>query len=173
MGLLLWCRRGTHRKTLLPMKTMRRARISKENSPVRKRATEEGFRSGLEYENALLLREWGVPFQYEPVSGKIHYEQPAKQRVYTPDFVLGNGVIIEVKGIFSPEDRMKHKLIKKQHPELDIRFILQNPRQKLSKGSKTTLSQWCRQNGFQCAEKKIPKSWTKEDNILKPKCKSM
>lgn len=31
---------------------------------------------------------------------------------YTPDFVLGNGVIIEAKGFFRKEEQRKHREIK-------------------------------------------------------------
>ena len=35
-------------------------------------------------------------------------------RLYKPDFVLNNGIIIEAKGWFRPRDRVKHLLIKDQ-----------------------------------------------------------
>ena len=43
-------------------------------------------------------------------------------RLYKPDFVLNNGIIIEAKGWFKARDRVKHLLIQEQYPELDIRF---------------------------------------------------
>jgi hypothetical protein len=126
-------------------------------STVRKQALKAGFRSGLEQDNAAYLRKNKVDFTYE--EDKIKYI--TKPRTYTPDFVLGNGVIIETKGRFMPSDRTKHLLIKEQHPELDIRFVFSNSKTRLSKRSKTTYGQWCDKHGFQYADKIIPLDWTK------------
>ena len=57
-------------------------------------------------------------------------------RTYTPDFVLPNGIILETKGQFISDDRRKHKLIKQQHPDLDIRFVFTNSKSKLSRGQR-------------------------------------
>jgi hypothetical protein len=118
-----------------------------------------GFRSGLEELIAADLAALGVDYEYEPKSGKIKYSKP--ESTYTPDFVLSNKVIIETKGRFTGSDRTKHLLIKKQHPEKDIRFIFQNSRAKLSKGSNTTYAEWCDKHGFKYADKCVPKGWLK------------
>lgn len=78
---------------------------------------------------------------------------------YTPDFILPNGVIIEAKGFFTPEDRGKHLLIKAQYPDLDIRFIFENSNTKINSKSKTTYGVWCEQHGFLYSNKKIPREW--------------
>lgn len=80
---------------------------------------------------------------------------------YTPDFVLPNGVFIEFKGYFWPEDRTKHLTIKKQHPTLDIRFVFDSPFNKLNKASKTTYAMWADKHGFKWAMKTIPDDWFK------------
>lgn len=92
----------------------------------------------------------------------INYEKPATQHKYTPDFVLPNGIIIEAKGIFEREDRQKHLLIKMQYPDLDIRFVFQNPKLKLYKGSKTTYADWADKNGFKYSTRQIPEAWFRE-----------
>ena len=92
----------------------------------------------------------------------ITYETPATQHKYTPDFVLSNGIIIEAKGIFEREDRQKHLLIKMQYPDLDIRFVFQNPKLKLYKGSKTTYADWAKKNGFKYSTRQIPDAWFRE-----------
>ena len=89
---------------------------------------------------------------------------PASNHTYTPDFQLPNGIIIETKGRFVASDRKKHLLVKKQHPELDIRFIFQNAKGRINKGSKTTYADWCVKNGFLYADKEIPYEWFKEPN---------
>ena len=78
---------------------------------------------------------------------------------YTPDFVLPNGILVEVKGYFTSEDRGKLLKVKKQHPHLDIRLLFGNAKNKLSKKSKTTYAMWCDKHGFPWAEKKLPDSW--------------
>lgn len=119
-----------------------------------------GFRSGLEEKIAKQLEAAGIPVVFEQYS--VKYEIPASGHVYTPDFVLPNGIIIEGKGLFEADDRKKHLLIKQQYPELDIRFVFSNPLTKLYKGSKTTYAMWCVKYGFQFAKKLIPAEWFKE-----------
>lgn len=129
------------------------------NSKARQAALRHGYRSGLEKDNAELLRKKKVKFTYEET--KIEWVDH-KVRKYTPDFILENDIIIETKGRFTAADRRKHLEIKKQHPELDIRFVFSNPRAKLSKVSKTMYFQWCKRHGFQWAAKTIPDEWIKE-----------
>jgi hypothetical protein len=116
------------------------------------------FRSGLEYEVAKQLEDEGIAYEYEQT--KVKYQR--KPSSYLIDFELPNGIIIETKGRFKSEDRAKHLLIKQQHPELDIRFVFSNSRNKLNKKSKTTYADWCDKHGFRWADKKIPKDWINE-----------
>ena len=53
-------------------------------------------------------------------------------------------------------------LVKQQHPELDIRFVFSNSRQKISKQSKTTYGMWCEKHGFLYADKTVPQEWLNE-----------
>jgi len=122
------------------------------------RGRKYGYRSGLEDRISEQLTDLSVSFKYEEF--KIKYEVH-EVRTYTPDFELPNGLIIESKGRFVAADRKKHLLVKKQHPKLDIRFVFSNSRAKISKGSKTTYAMWCEKNGFQYADKLIPKEWLK------------
>ena len=114
---------------------------------------------GLEDRIKAKLKGLKVPFKYEEF--KIKYEVN-EVRTYTPDFELPNGIIIESKGRFDTADRKKHLLVKKQHPDLDIRFVFSNSRAKISKGSKTTLGMWCDKHGYLYADKLIPEEWIKE-----------
>ena len=70
--------------------------------------------------------------------------------------------MIETKGRWTTEDRKKHLLIKDQHPELDIRFVFQNPKGKIRKGSKTTYADYCDKHGILWADKEIPNEWLLE-----------
>jgi hypothetical protein len=125
----------------------------------RRRAIQAGYRSGLEEDTAEFLRKKNVEFTYE--KEKIRWLD-MKYRTYTPDFVLANGIIIETKGRFVSTDRRKHKEIKDQYPDLDIRFVFSNSNQKLYKGAKSSYGDWCKKNGFKYADKVIPDEWLEE-----------
>ena len=129
----------------------------RKRSSKRATALKHGFRSGLEEDIDNVLKQVGVDGEYE--KHKISYTKPETNHTYTPDFRLPNGVFIETKGRFVLADRKKHILIKQQHPELDIRFVFQNARNKIRKGSKTTYGDWCTKHGFLYSEKIIPPDW--------------
>lgn len=118
------------------------------------------YRSGLEVAVAAALSIAKVPYAYEAV--KVPFTQPEKARRYTPDLLLHNGVVVELKGLFTAEDRQKHLWVKAAHPDLDIRFVFSNPNAKLSKGSVTTYADWCSKNGYLFAKKEVPLAWAKE-----------
>lgn len=119
-----------------------------------------GFRSGLEEKVAGSLDRKGVSYQFE--QKVIQYIKPERKAKYTPDFVLPNGIIVETKGRFLTADRQKHLLVKAQHPDLDIRFLFSNSRQRISKQSKTTYADWCEKHGFLYADgSEIPEEWLK------------
>jgi hypothetical protein len=123
-------------------------------------AIKYGFRSGLEERVAEQLDQLGIEYTYEKV--KLKYIKPASQHVYTPDFVLANGIIVETKGRFLAPDRQKHILVKRHNPDLDIRFVFSNSNARISKASKTTYAMWCRKHGYQFADKTIPQEWLNE-----------
>lgn len=111
------------------------------------------------------LDRLGIPYAYE--SEKIEYTQPERRSKYTPDFPLhtkgtGKKIYVETKGRFEVKDRQKHILIQKQRPDLDIRFVFSNPRQRISKQSKTTYAMWCEKHGFLYAAKWVPEEWLNE-----------
>ena len=118
-----------------------------------------GYRSGLEADIQGQLRASGLPVIYEEVHIPWRLEKSCK---YTPDFVLPNGIIIETKGRFVTADRQKHLYIRKQHPELDIRFVFSRSSSKISKTSKTTYAKWCTTKGFLFADAAIPQRWLDE-----------
>ena len=119
-----------------------------------------GYRSGFENKVASALSEQKVKFEYEVT--QIEYVKPETHHKYTVDFTLPNGILIETKGRWTLEDRKKHLLIKQQHPELDIRFVFQNPNGKIRKGSKTTYVDYCEKHNILWSDKVIPTAWLKE-----------
>jgi hypothetical protein len=120
----------------------------------------KGFRSGLEDVIAAQLTAAGVDFGYETL--RLSYAPSPKPRHYTPDFILPNGIVIESKGRFDTPDRGKHKLVKAQHPDLDIRFVFSNSRTRISKQSLTTYGVWAASHGFLYADRLIPMAWINE-----------
>ena len=119
-----------------------------------------GFRSGLEEKVAEYLTSKGVGFSFETL--KVSYVKPETKHIYTPDFILDNGIIIETKGRWMLDDRKKHILIRKQHPNLDIRILFQNANAKIRKGSKTSYADFCEKHGIPYAHREIPVAWLKE-----------
>ena len=112
------------------------------------------YKSKFEARVAEELFRLKLPIKYE--SEKIKYTIPEEEHTYTPDFPIGPIVYLEAKGKFTPADRKKHILLKKQHPEKEIWIVLMGPNNKLSKKSKTTYASWCEKNGLR---------WTSLDKI--------
>jgi hypothetical protein len=128
----------------------------------REEMAKTGFRSKFELVINEQLAQSGIRYSYEGDLGTVWYIQPEIHRRYISDFLLENGIIIEVKGLFDIDDRKKHVLIKKQYPVLDVRFVFMSDKTKINKGSKTSYGDWCNSNGFLYAVKVLPKSWLKE-----------
>ena len=129
-------------------------------SKLRRNAIKHGYRSGFEHKVSDQLKENKIKFEYETTV--IPYIKPETKHTYTIDFTLPNGILVETKGRWVPEDRKKHLLIKNQHPELDIRIVFMSGKTKIRKGSKTTYGMFCDKHGILWAEKTIPESWLKE-----------
>ena len=129
-------------------------------SKLRANAIKHGYRSGFEHKVSDQLKENKIKFGYETTV--IDYIKPETKHTYTIDFTLPNGILVETKGRWVPEDRKKHLLIKKQHPELDIRIVFMSGKTKIRKGSKTTYGMFCDKHDILWAEKTIPESWLKE-----------
>jgi predicted nuclease of restriction endonuclease-like RecB superfamily len=89
----------------------------------------------------------GTRASYEP--DKLKFIQPSKQRLYIPDFKIGESTYIESKGKWTSEDRQKHVWIKEQHPEKRIILLFQNSKVRLSKVSKTTYGDWATKHGLE------------------------
>jgi hypothetical protein len=129
-------------------------------SKLRANAIKHGYRSGFEHKVSDQLKENKIKFEYETTV--INYIKPETNHTYTIDFTLPNGILVETKGRWVLEDRKKHLLIKKQHPELDIRMVFQSSKTKIRKGSKTTYAMYCDKHDIPWAEKVVPESWLKE-----------
>ena len=123
------------------------------------------LKSGLEEVVYTYLTNAKCLFKYESL--KVTYFQPEVKKTYRPDFPINGSFIIETKGAFNSADRKKMKLVKKQNPELDIRFIFSNSKTKIGKKSLTTYARWCELNDFpyHCiysTQQTFPLEWLKE-----------
>lgn len=120
-------------------------------------------RSKLEIKLAEILTECNEVWAYEIT--QIPYTIPKSDHKYTVDFTLSNGVLIEGKGYLSDhQERYKYVLLKQQHPDLDLRFVFDNPN-KLCGGTKQTHGAWATKYGFKwCGIKDVEQihSWVKE-----------
>ena len=125
-------------------------------------AKKYGFKSGLEETISQQIESQGIKVEYE--TEKVPYIIPASNHTYSPDFKLPNGIRVETKGRFVAADRKKHLLVKEQNPNMDIRFVFSNSKNKISKKSKTTYGDWCEKNGYKYADKIIPIEWFLEEN---------
>ena len=97
----------------------------------------------------------GIDYEYE--TEKIPY---TIEHIYTPDFLLPNGIYLECKGYWEADDRRKIKAVKLQHPEIDLRMVFQAPYNKISKKSKTTYARWCEKHEIPWASfGSIPGQW--------------
>ena len=103
------------------------------------------FRSKSEKKANDFLKDKKVSFKFEPYYVKYMWIEDKK---YLPDFVLDSGIILEVKGRFTLDDRKKHLFLRESNPDLDVRFVFDNPNTKLYKGAKSTYADWCSKQGF-------------------------
>jgi hypothetical protein len=114
------------------------------------------FKSGFERSIDADLRARKVAFTYEEL--KLPY---ILNGTYHPDFFLKKtGIVVEAKGVLDRDSKRKMIAIRKQYPDLDIRFLFMNASKKVP-GTKQTHGEWATRNGFLWAEGKIPEDWTK------------
>jgi len=91
------------------------------------------------------------------------------EHVYVPDFIVRptgkESFIVETKGngrSWTPQVRAKMLAVKRQHPDLDVRFLFYSDGQFGSKrkdGSRQSQSEWATKHGFQYAIRDVPEDW--------------
>ena len=86
------------------------------------------YRSGYEERIASAFSRRKIDFTYESTTLKyVTPPVPAKKHKYTPDFIFttkaGHKIFVEAKGYLKVADRKKMVLVKKDNPDLDIRFL--------------------------------------------------
>jgi len=108
--------------------------------------SERKRRSKLELKFEEILLENKAEYDYEVTV--IPYIVPESTHKYTVDWTLLNGPLIETKGYLSDhQERNKYVLLKQQYPDLDLRFVFDNPN-KLCGGTKYSHAKWADRHGF-------------------------
>ncbi len=127
------------------------------------------MRSKFEAKVARSLKKGGAKFTYEKEVWEYETTPSLKQircgecgskdilvvKHYTPDFFLGNGVVIEAKGRWSAANRR----VALCFPEVKLLFMRNNT---LSKRSKTKYSDFCDKNGLDyhvSYDGEVPEKW--------------
>jgi Phage endonuclease I len=130
--------------------------------PRSKRHNLAGYRSGLEtrFQAACEAKGWKLAYEQD----KIKYVIPASNHTYTPDFTVTKNVYIETKGLWTGADRKKAALIKEQHPDITILYVLQR-NQGITKKSKTTYLDWAAKNGLDACTFSDTQHW--QDYIMR------
>lgn len=107
--------------------------------------SEKKRRSRLELKFEAILKEFLVDYDYEVT--KIPYVVPESNHTYLVDWTAGK-ILFETKGYLSDyQERNKYVLIKQQYPDLDLRFVFDNPN-KLCGGTKMTHAKWAEKVGY-------------------------
>ena len=129
--------------------------------------SEKKRRSKLELKFEEIIKEFDVAYDYEVT--KIPYTIPESNHNYTVDWTFINGLLVETKGYLSDhKERYKYVLLKQQHPDLDLRFVFDNPN-KLCGGTKMTHAKWAEKYGFAyCSIRDIEqiKQWIKDGETI-------
>lgn len=116
--------------------------------------SERKRRSKLELKFEDILIANNAEYGYEVTV--IPYIVPESNHKYTVDWSLLNGPLIETKGYLSDhQERTKYVLLKQQYPELDLRFVFDNPN-KLCGGTKYSHAKWADKYGIRwCSIKDV------------------
>lgn len=115
------------------------------------------FRSKFEVTIAKWLMEHKIKYKYESVSypfvqPKLHHvcsdcgsNAVGHERSYTPDFYLPEyDITLEVKGLFTTDNRKVIKAVRNDHPDLDLRMVFLSDNF-VYRGAKMRYSGWCEQ----------------------------
>lgn len=98
----------------------------------------------LKFEDILIANQ--AEYDYEITV--IPYTVPESKHKYTVDWTFTNGILCETKGFLSDhQERNKYVLLKQQYPDLDLRFVFDNPN-KLCGGTKYTHAKWADKHNF-------------------------
>lgn len=129
--------------------------------------TSAGDRCASKYERDIVQEciDRGLAYEYEPL--KLEYETAVvrgactscgatggnvvQRRTYTPDLLLPNGIIVEVKGKFDASKRNLMRQLVRCNPDRDIRFVFMRDNKFGGAKTRKTYTDWARLAGVQAA----------------------
>lgn len=132
---------------------------------VKKRTTKNrptGFDSWFEFDLYLKMKQCSYHH------GRIPYTQ---RRMYEPDFIYGDDILIEAKGRFRTRDEARKYVDVRNSLEgnYELVFIFANPRtampgaRKRADGTRFTMGDWATKHGFRYfTEDTIPLEWSRK-----------
>lgn len=130
--------------------------------------TSNGDKCRSRYERDIVQHaiDLGLPYAYESVV--LEYETAivkgtckacgatgrdvVQRRTYTPDIVLPNGIVVEIKGKFDASKRNLMRQLVRCNPDVDIRFIFMRDNRFGQAKTRKRYSDWARAQGVQCVE---------------------
>jgi hypothetical protein len=135
------------------------------------------YRTEFEATTADYLLSQNISFEYEPA--RLHYkDSDGRKRIAQPDFHLKpksndphGGMFVEAKSLLKHDHLPRYELLKEQRPDLDIRFVFEEPDRTIShfgvvddEGQTRAVSyaEWADMNGFKWAGETVPAAWIKE-----------
>lgn len=135
------------------------------------------YRTEFEALTAEYLLSRDISFEYEPA--RLRYkDKDGRKRITQPDFHLKpksndphGGMFVEAKSLLKHDHLSRYEHLKEQRPDLDIRFVFEEPDRTISHysvddgGGETravSYAEWADMNGFKWAGETIPNAWIKE-----------
>ena len=143
--------------------------------PRKKKSPNPPFRSLYEQHIATWMKENKIRYEYE--ANKYEYQEALRKNRascrdcgstnlmrhawYTPDFFVGDHLIIEAKGRFTAADRRKILAARESVPELNKKLVMMFMRNnKLNRRAKTTYTDLCATHGIDCiVGTKLKEAW--------------
>lgn len=139
------------------MPRFKRKKITKDAAGIK-----HGYRSGLEKDMQKELEALNIEPNFEGTC--LKYIVPETEHKYTPDFPVSPHIVLETKGLWKVEDRMKMLYLIEQYPDISFRMVFQRANQKIKKGSKTSYADWCDKHNILWCEKHLPIEWIHDIN---------
>lgn len=78
---------------------------------------------------------------------------------YTPDFVLEDGRVLEIKGRLTAADRKKLVAVREANSDVEIYIGFQRPNNPIYKGSNTSCADWAAEHSFKWFDVKELEQW--------------
>lgn len=95
------------------------------------------FRSTWEANYARYLNYIGVKWKYEPITYNL-----ANNKTYTPDFLLEDGTIVEIKGWLTKQGKEKLNAFTKEYPNVTVIIVTRKEYNEIKKNYQFEIEKW-------------------------------